>query len=163
MKALQPFCHLALFLIAALLLTGCGKNKEIDGEKADVAANKQQIAALAADLAASKQQIATLKADLAEVRATVTTIGEGQRKNASKDEHPTIAQEQIAQLNKTITDCVARVRTLSPVGKEQFYVHFDAYYNAANGRVMNNVQYQGEVPALYAFNKCMSSRGISIS
>ncbi|CAN7597005.1 hypothetical protein LJR069_004419 [Variovorax paradoxus] len=39
---------------------------------------------------------------------------------------------------------------------------FDAYYNPISGRVQNNVRYQGEMPALYAFNKCMVGKGIPL-
>lgn len=38
----------------------------------------------------------------------------------------------------------------------------DAHYNPISGRVQNNVRYQGEMPALYAFNKCMVGKGISL-
>jgi len=39
---------------------------------------------------------------------------------------------------------------------------FDAHYNPISGRVQNSVRYQGEMPALYAFNKCMVGKGISL-
>ncbi|KLN52624.1 hypothetical protein [Variovorax paradoxus] len=39
---------------------------------------------------------------------------------------------------------------------------FDAHYNPISGRVQNNVRYQGEMPALYAFNKWMVGKGISL-
>ncbi|CAN7724956.1 hypothetical protein LJR161_006110 [Variovorax paradoxus] len=39
---------------------------------------------------------------------------------------------------------------------------FDAHYNPISGRVQNNVRYQGEMLALYAFNKCLVDKGISL-
>jgi len=41
--------------------------------------------------------------------------------------------------------------------------HFDAYYNAATGRVHNNIDNPiAQVRFLYAFEKCMAERGFPL-
>jgi len=160
MKMVRTVFQVTLFLICGSLLTGCDKIKEMDSE---VAASKQQIAEIKAEVASSKQQIADIKADLAGVRAKMAALEAGQKKETKNDDSQSLSPERIAALNKAIAQCVTRVRASAPAGQEQFYVGFDAYYNPGNGRVMNNVRYNGEAPALYAFNKCMASQGFPLS
>ncbi|HEX7683857.1 MAG TPA: hypothetical protein VF446_10045 [Trinickia sp.] len=160
MKIVRTVFQVTLFLICGSLLTGCDKTKEMDSE---VAATKQQIADLKGEVTASKQQIADLKADLTEVRAKMAALEADQKKGTNNDEQQSLPPERIAALNKAIAQCVTRVRASAPTGQEEFYVRFDAYYNPGNGRVMNNVRYNGEAPALYMFNKCMASQGFPLS
>jgi len=37
-----------------------------------------------------------------------------------------------------------------------FFKHFDAFYNPATGRGENNGYLNGDIPAQYQFNKCIS-------
>jgi hypothetical protein len=43
-----------------------------------------------------------------------------------------------------------------------FFKKFDAFYNSAAGRVENNAFLDGDLPALYQFNKCMASQGFPL-
>lgn len=76
----------------------------------------------------------------------------------------------MASLNAVIADCVKLVRASAPhTGtalddiQSKFWTGFETNYNPASGRVKNNVMYNGERPAMYAFNKCMNSKGGPLS
>jgi hypothetical protein len=45
---------------------------------------------------------------------------------------------------------------------ENFFKHFDAFYNPVTGRVENNGYLNGDIPAQYQFNKCMASQGFPL-
>ncbi|MFM0687358.1 hypothetical protein PQQ77_15375 [Paraburkholderia strydomiana] len=160
MKIVRPVLHVALFLVSGSLLAGCDKLKEVDSK---VAASQQEITDLKAEVASSNRAIAALKSEIADVRAKMTNLEAGRKGEANNDQRQSLSSEEIAGLKQAVAQCVTRVRASAPAGNEQFYTGFDAYYNPASGRVMNNVQYNGQVPALYAFNKCMASQGFPLS
>jgi hypothetical protein len=61
---------------------------------------------------------------------------------------------------KAMTHCLGVVHnTQSNDGMEKFYKNFDAYYNPATGRVVNNAQTYGDSKAVFVFNKCMAKQG----
>ena len=76
-----------------------------------------------------------------------------------------LAQEK--SLKSTIDDvvkqCVDVVHRF-PADKSDlsFFKKFDAFYNSAAGRVENNAFLDGDLPALYQFNKCMASQGFPL-
>lgn len=68
-----------------------------------------------------------------------------------------------ALIGKVIKQCVAAVRA-SPSEKllEEFYRGFDAYYNSATAKVLNNATTVGDQKPLFVFQKCMSEKGFPL-
>ena len=74
------------------------------------------------------------------------------------------AKLDVSLLKKVIHNCVQTVKQLAPENATEFnnvYSTFDAYYNEASGRVLNNNKYVSQ-DAVYAFNKCMNDQGFSL-
>lgn len=44
----------------------------------------------------------------------------------------------------------------------RFYREFDAYFNSATKRVINNGYLNGHVPVEYEFGKCMAGQGFPL-
>jgi len=78
----------------------------------------------------------------------------------------TISPEQSqAIIEKVVKHCVDVVHQFPAHNQmdigtnENFFKHFDAFYNRATGRVENNGYLNGDIPPQYQFNKCMASKG----
>jgi hypothetical protein len=73
-----------------------------------------------------------------------------------------MAQEKSPKstIDDVVKQCVDGVHRF-PADKSDlsFFKKFDAFYNSAAGRVENNAFLDGDLPALYQFNKCMASQG----
>ena len=65
----------------------------------------------------------------------------------------------LQQINAAVKACVGVSRAQENKGQVW---HFDAYYNAATGRVHNNIESNFQVRFLYAFEKCMAERGFPL-
>jgi outer membrane murein-binding lipoprotein Lpp len=149
---------------AAFFLTGCDKNKEFETVKSEVAAYKVEIERLNSEVSATKARVAALE----EKQVIAAQVAPPAPPPRQTPKGPT--QEQIAQLNRVIRMCVEVVHATKPAANDplgeitaQFYARFDAYYNANTGRVQNNTTLNGELPAVYTFNKCMADNGIPLS
>jgi len=76
-----------------------------------------------------------------------------------------MAQEKSPKstIDDVVKQCVDVMHRL-PADKSDlsFFKKFDAFYNSAAGRVENNAFLDGDLPALYQFNKCMASQGFPL-
>jgi hypothetical protein len=140
-----------------LLLAGCDKVRQVDSLQAELESTKQQVTELRVELARAKGRLDALEA--AAQRASLVEAERQQRAAAEGARGPTPAQ--IENLKKTISLCVDAARKSAP--GDAMAQEFDAFYNPGNGQVQNNVRFQGQRPALYAFNKCMTERGIPLA
>lgn len=152
-------------------LISCGGGATTDIKIADV---QQQVAKLeAADPASTvvrlnkvraasdeqSQQIAQLSAKVAVLERAVTELKSQKDKAASISQG--VAPALGLPLQNVIRQCVGAVRALAPPGATpvgDVHVSFDAYYDPAMGRVVNNNHYVSQ-DAVYAFNKCMTDKG----
>jgi len=76
-----------------------------------------------------------------------------------------MAQEKSPKstIDDVVKQCVDVVhRFPADNGDLSFFKKFDAFYNSAAGRVENNAFLDGDLPALYQFNKCMASQGFPL-
>ncbi len=147
-----------LFVLAVLVpLAGCDKIKQIASLGDNLAATQKQVATLNAGLAATNEHVEKLNLELAEVKMRLA-ISDGAQ--ASSGGPQTLPPNQIAALQKSIQLCIANVHSIAP--GNQFYSRFDAYFDPVTGTVKNNVMYNGDMPALYAFRKCMIQQGFSL-
>ena len=77
-----------------------------------------------------------------------------------------MAQEKSPKstIDDVVKQCVDVVHRC-PADKSDlsFFKKFDAFYNSAAGRVVNNAFLDGDLPALYQFNKCMASQGFPLN
>ena len=67
-------------------------------------------------------------------------------------------------LKKVISSCVQTVKQLAPKDANEMnnvYSTFDAYFNDAMGKVLNNNKFVSQ-DAVYAFNKCMNESGFPL-
>jgi len=152
-------------LVVGTLLSGCDRLKQFDELKAEAASSKQQLVEMRAQLAAARQQMVQLEAEIALVKESLVALESAKRKSSNSEARRGIQDDQVPSLKKAIAECVQVVRAARPSssGGEQFYASFDAYYNTASGRVENNNIYNGGVPAVFEFNKCMTSQGFPLS
>jgi hypothetical protein len=68
-----------------------------------------------------------------------------------------------SKIESAVTYCVDAVHRFPADPTDvQFFRKFDAYYNAATGKIENNGMLVGDQAALYQFNKCMASQGIPL-
>ena len=134
-------------------MSGCDKLKEVDELKGNVATSQQQMVNL-------QGNILTLVSELAAVRQRLEALEAAQKKVVSPAGPHRLSEEQIATVSKAISQCVQTVRGSMPTSA--VYINFDAYYNAASGTVQNNNRYVDQ-SAVYAFNKCMASKGVPLS
>jgi outer membrane murein-binding lipoprotein Lpp len=150
--------HLTLFASSAALalccLGGCDRVAQYEALAPDVARLKQQVAELQGDLAMSKANLILMRNDLAAHTGRLDALENPKAQAASGPQRFT--PQQVESLVKAISTCVAAARAPNP---DHLLPDFDAYYNPANGRVMDNVQYNGQMPARFAFNKCMMTSG----
>jgi hypothetical protein len=76
-----------------------------------------------------------------------------------------MAQEKSPKstIDDVVKQCVDVVHRF-PADKSDlsFFKKFDAFYNSAAGRVENSAFLDGDLPALYQFNKCMASQGFPL-
>jgi hypothetical protein len=71
--------------------------------------------------------------------------------------------DQTATIERVVKQCIAAVRAApSEKGLEEYYRGFDAYYNSATTKVLNNATRVGDQRALFVFQKCMSEKGIPL-
>jgi len=160
-------CVGPLAVLLAGLLSGCDRLKQIDELPARAEASRVAIAALQLEVATAKKEITELRDDLGATKARLLLAElSAQQATATKKaaEPQPISGESLATLTAAIAGCVQVAREI-PAQDEmeaRFYKRFDAYYNPGNGLVQNNARYNGEMPALYAFNKCMVAKGFPL-
>ena len=107
-----------------------------------------------------------MQAQLTEVTRRLTAIESVMARPTAKEGGRPFSDEQVKRLQATIAQCVSEVRASAPSDDNvmaRFYAGFDAYFNAATGKVQNNVIYAGGMPAAFAFGRCMSAKGIPLS
>jgi len=46
--------------------------------------------------------------------------------------------------------------------EDKFYLNFDAYYNPATDRIIDNAMRNGDMPPQYVFRKCMTQIGVPL-
>ena len=76
-----------------------------------------------------------------------------------------MAQEKSPKstIDDVVKQCVDVVHRFPADNSDlSFFKKFDAFYNSAAGRVENNAFLDGDLPALYQFNKCMASQGFPL-
>lgn len=148
-------------LAATVFLAGCGKNPDVDTLKADAEQQKQQLAALRAEGNQQKQLISEMTVKISTLENIVTEGGPKPQKAQVISGPSQLTTSQIAALRNIIEQCVQNVRALAPPGAtptNDVHVSFDAFYNPALGRVVNNNAYVSQA-AVYAFSKCMTEQG----
>lgn len=157
------------FAFTLILLSGCDKLKAIDDLAAQTTSNKAEIDSLKKSLADSRKETDGLRSQVIGIYDRVAAVESVQAAQATKapsapQSPAALGPQEIATLKAAIEACVQVGRAVPPpqYSDGSMTKGFDAYYNPITGRVQNNVRYQGEMPALYAFNKCMVSKGISI-
>lgn len=144
-------------LIAALsltvTLTGCdqsAQNERMTKAEARVSILEAQVFTLLTASDVHKEKIGVLENELKQTRAT--------------KEPARLPQTDAALLKLAIEECVIRTRKSAPTDSgKNFFEQFDAFYNPATGTVKNNAIYNGSLPALYEFNKCLSSKGFPLT
>jgi hypothetical protein len=72
------------------------------------------------------------------------------------------ADPNVQQINAAVKACVEATNAHDDRPPNPNNWHFDAYYNAANGMVQNNVEYNFQQRFLFAFQKCMADRGFPL-
>lgn len=153
---------------SVMLLSGCDKLKAVDDLMAQTASNKAEIDSLKKSLAESRQETAALRSQVVGMYdriAAVEAVQATATKAPSAPPSPAaLGPQEIASLKAAIEACVQVGRAVPPpqYSDGSMTKGFDAYYNQITGRVQNNVRYQGEMPALYAFNKCLVGKGFSV-
>jgi hypothetical protein len=74
---------------------------------------------------------------------------------------PAMAESSTRNIENAVAACVAVVHSL---GSQHFgSQYFDAYYNPADHKVYNNIQYVYQQQYLFLFNKCMVSHGFPLT
>ena len=146
-------------LVTAAILTGC---LHLSGCEKAGAANEVKIA-----LAASTSQVDAMRTEIVELKQRLAKVELSQQQTAKEPTDqpkakasPSYSPEQVASVNAVVKLCAAAVRKTAP--DDKFYSEFDAYFNVAAGRVLNNTVYMGSRPAVYQFNKCMADNGTPI-
>jgi uncharacterized coiled-coil protein SlyX len=151
-------------LAALLALGGCDKIKEHDALVSAMAERTNEIANLQAQVAERTKEIANLQAQMTIASNRIATLEALQLAKAVPPTAPGPSADQVEALKKVVAECVRTVRSSTPHDElSQFYSGFDAFYNPASGRVQNNIIYNGGLPAVYAFNKCMTDNGWPLS
>lgn len=136
--------------------------RRIDALEAQISTQQQAVGALRSDLLQTRSELMQAQNRLQALEAGPIT--------EARSPQSSLNAEQTVVLNKTVAECVELVRasgakpesTFDTVNAK-FWSGFDAYYNPSTGRVENNVMYVGQRPVLYAFNKCMVSKGVPLS
>jgi predicted nucleic acid-binding Zn-ribbon protein len=128
--------------------------------------NQSEVNALRAQAQQSQTEVNVLKGSVANLS---DRIGRLEAQPQSKELPAAATQNSqggnAAAINKAIADCVRKVRSLETQPKDsggQLYAEFDAFYNQGSGRVEDNNRYVDRGPN-YAFNKCMSSKGVPLT
>jgi hypothetical protein len=77
---------------------------------------------------------------------------------------PVCAQDSDAEIKKAVRTCVDLVHrlTIADPLSARFFGEFDAYYNPATKRVINNGYRNGDIPPQYEFGKCMAGQGFPL-
>ena len=94
--------------------------------------------------------------------------GQQSPESARRKESPesqTLNRDQTQALEIAIASCVKVVRESAPTDSyaKKYWTEFDSYYNSGSGKVEDNANLNGHLPAKYAFNKCMARMGIPLS
>jgi len=146
---------------ATVVIPGCGRTPEIDAIRSTADRLQQQVTEIRADSDQQKGRADALSAKVFKLEVAVADL------TSKREEHPSatgpvpLTPSQIAELNKAIGACVLVVKAMAPPGAtstSDVHISFDAYFNPATQRVLNNNQYVSQ-DAVYAFNKCMTERG----
>ena len=136
-----------ILFLSVMTLFGCSKSKYEEQLEAQIESLKSRVTDYENQVDFLKLQIDLINKKL---------------ENKVKNENNTGLN--IPLLKKTISSCVIKVRELAPPGANEMnsvYVKFDAYFNEASGKVLNNNQYVSQ-DAVYAFNKCMHDSGFPL-
>jgi hypothetical protein len=72
------------------------------------------------------------------------------------------ADPNVEQINAAVKACVAATNATDDRPSNPHNWHFDAYYNAATGKVQNNLEYVFQQRFLFTFQKCMAERGFPL-
>lgn len=74
------------------------------------------------------------------------------------------ATDQTTMINKAVVHCVNLVHNTHSQEQymQMFYTNFDAFYNPSTGNIQNNAQSNGDMKALFVFNKCMAEQGFAL-
>lgn len=152
-----------------MLLSGCEKLAAVGGLPAQMSKNSAEVDLLKRSLADSREEISILRNQVIGMYERIATVEAAQITQATKapqSSAPAASMDSqgTATLQAAIEACVQIGRATPPpqYSDASLTKNFDAYYNPITGRIQNNVRYQGEMPALYAFNKCIVRKGISV-
>lgn len=172
---MQASSNLALSVSAVMCfaLCGCEKLTAIADAAREAGANKVELVAMRAELSQVKARLLTLEGvqdkRLAETNARLADLELVQTKSEKTQEAHTLPADEIPALKTAISLCVQQVHSAPEAkgGKDlfsdaKFWTDFDAFYNPANGRVENNNLYNGGVPAVFFFKKCMTTQGFPL-
>lgn len=148
--------------ILVVLLTGCDQIKVLDDLKGQVSDSNKRISDLVVEAANSQRKVLDVQAQIAELQGRLAAI-EAPKNTTRSEGSGALSNEQISWLRQAIEKCVMSVRALettvsSDASGNNVYSKFDAFYNPASNRVLNNNRYVDQSP-VYAFNKCMTSEG----
>jgi hypothetical protein len=131
-----------------------GEQEAGAGRRYGVADNQRQTQMLRAHLTAETQ---ALRGSVDQLQAKLAVPADARKEQgAAKADAPTVKQ--------IVASCVKYVRGLETQTEKysQGFAGFDAFYNPATNRVQNNNQFVDQ-RAVYAFNKCMASKGMPLS
>jgi hypothetical protein len=161
------FVRIACVMVCISGLSACDQVKRFADIPADIDGAKSQISQVQGHSDAVATEVGELRARVAALDMRLSTLERAQVRVKTGPEP--LDPQQVTSLNSLVADCVKEVRSAAPADSgfntidRRFWTGFDAFYNPGTGKVQNNVVYNGERPALYAFNKCMSARGIPLT
>jgi hypothetical protein len=142
------------------------------GANAAANSNADQGGTISQQISDLKQQVLGLKQTVKALSSRMDRLDpptpEGPRPAATAPANKTGRTEsQIATIKLVIAQCVSNVHIGAPSGaldyEVKYWQGFDAYYNPGTSQVLNNATVNGQQPALYAFQKCMSEHGFPLS
>ena len=78
----------------------------------------------------------------------------------------TIAGEKNSKTSvvDAVAFCVDEVHKhkVEEIYEQKYYLNFDAYYNPATNRIIDNALVNGDLPPQYVFRKCMTKVGFPL-
>jgi hypothetical protein len=152
----------AVFVIGlcVIWINGCDPNHgDMTALRTEVQQTRREIGELKSKVAGLNTRVAQLEQPLDPDAAAVMK---------SLPSSPPMPQPiQADTIKKVIANCVGQVHRLetTPAAegwKGRIFADFDAYYNQGNRQVVNNNKYVDQ-SAVYAFNKCMASKGVPLT
>lgn len=148
------------FLIASLALlslSGCERLTAYKDAPRELAETKAALAQLQGEFVGLRGEVVALRIQ--------TKIDKEDAEKSQQTSPRRIGAAEMPALKSVITDCVQQVRGAAVANEfsKDFWTGFDAYYNPATDRVLDNTTMNGQLPARYAFQKCMASRGYPLT